>query len=149
LLIRQEQYDCEVEYQEAFTKLKDSLLYMYSQLNKNSLNYCANVEGFFMQGIAGQRVNEIIAASLGEHALLGGTYSLGVNEIQEMIISTIDDGGDRGSHPNLDYINSQDYVETKAAIVNLLGQVLSVFWDYAYLFEKEGNTYVLIGSCSD
>jgi hypothetical protein len=137
-------------------------------LNSNSLNYCLNIRFFDAPEMAGVQVEEIIKRALNStNVEVGNTLSQTIDETIKQLTSVIDYTGSMGTHPNLSYINSQEFVDLKEKILDAIRDLLTesdqvigfwlkeghpfypVFWDFACLIEKDSNAYVLIGSSSD
>ncbi|MFN8446082.1 MAG: hypothetical protein U0175_35150 [Caldilineaceae bacterium] len=118
--------------------------------------------------MAGQRIDAIVQQALQSMAVkIGGSSIVSPDEMLSEVVSAISYQGDRGSHPNLDYLASSEFNSVKELIVHAVrrivasaAQVMSfwikeghpfypVFWDFAFLIECNSHAFVLIGSSSD
>lgn len=134
---------------------------------KGSLNYCANLAVYEVKNTTGENIEIVVSKALRKPVSLGNYRNCQTEEVIQEVQAGLEFRGDDGSHPGLDFLDSQKCLEMKLQILELLEALLSesraiigfyfkeghpfysVFWDYAFLIENQTDTYVLIGSSSD
>ena len=131
------------------------------------LNYVCKIKLYPGFGNAGRSLEEIVSESIGDTVKIGGSSSITTLEAIEDISAALNFRGDESSHPDLYFLDSQDFSVQSKKILRLAGQLLSssnnliqfwlksghpfypVFWDFAFISECKNDALVWIGSSSD
>ncbi|WP_157202923.1 hypothetical protein [Calidithermus chliarophilus] len=148
-------------------RLNGLLRQMADGLNRGSLNYTVSFALLAADGIAGTPIAEAVSAALGRPVRLGEILSVTPEDALVEVAQSLDYIGDYGSHPDLTFVGSLEFSQLRSAILDSLRELLltadqvmrfslqdghpfyPVFWDYAFLIEKQEDTLILIGSSSD
>ena len=137
-------------------------------LNRKGLNYSAFLCVFSAPGRAGQPARDVVRAAVGPEAEIGGQPSVSSLEelLSELRAAVRYEGGD-GSHPTPGFSGSAECARLlKSASARLraefarAGAIHSlsfseghphypVFWDFAFLVEREADAFVFVGASSD
>ena len=149
-------------------KINFLLSQICTELNKNSWNYSVSTDIFSAAGMAGESIEKIVSEALRKAIILGKTHSISHNLILDEIASSLEyNEAGTATHPNREFIESNEFLSLKQEILDRLQVLLSsseqpiqfwlkkghpfypVFWDYAFVIENKADAYVLIGSASD
>lgn len=137
------------------------------KLFRRSLNYCADFKLFRCEGMAGESLDTVVTAALGNEARVGGAQPTTRNEIMDALQSALRYAGDDGAHPSLNYLDSAKSKEDFDAVIADIEGILDrsdlllsfwlqsghpfypVFWDFAFLIESAEDSILFIASSSD
>lgn len=136
-------------------------------LEKESQNYAVDFRLYPCTGLAGESLTEILAAAFPHPVVIGGSKSATALELLEDFKAGLEYAGDEGAYPNLAFLSTAEF---QASVDELLkwfeefstgaNQIVGfwlkeghpfypVFWDFAYVIEKDQDAFVFIGSSSD
>ena len=148
-------------------KVNSSLSSLSNKLFSKSKNYQISFSFIKVADGAGSSLDKILTQALDTTIEVGGSMSISTKLFYEEISDKISHQGDHGAHPNLPYIKSGDFTEDLSSLLSILSEITEsadlllsfwlmeghpfypVFWDFGYLIESEGDSYIFIGSCSD
>lgn len=117
--------------------------------------------------MAGESLDTVVTAALGNEARVGGAQSATREEIMDALQTALHYKGDDGAHPSLNYLKSsqskEDFDAVTAEVQDILDHsdlLLSfwlesghpfypVFWDFAFLIETAEDSILFIASSSD
>ena len=133
----------------------------------DALNYVADAE-IYQAEITGENNEiELIKKTFGKDAAVGAIYKSDLVQLLRTVKECFEYEGDGGSHPNRNYLKTEQLrVNINAILENLkdlfqesdeiyefgLGKghpFYPVIWDYAFLVKNDKEYFILIGSCSD
>jgi hypothetical protein len=141
-----------------------------AELNEDSWNYSVCIEIFSALGMVGENTHDIVSNALKSPIILRNTSNVTIDEVLHTVSKFFDysEGASSPSHPNSEFLGSPQFLLKKQEILDHLrdllqeaSQIMSfrikegkhpfcpVFWDYAFIIEKDNDAYVLIGSASD
>jgi hypothetical protein len=137
------------------------------RISKDSLNYGAQFEIWEAKNTSGKRISDIVSTALDKNIEIGGTFGIDLSELIKEIKNGFTYSGDSSSHPNLNLLQSPNYIIEIENFTQILDQWLKsadniigfwikkghpfypVFWDYAFVLESGNDAYVMIASSSD
>ena len=147
--------------------LETTLETIAHRLFDDSLNYSPSFLVVDLKGMAGRPLRELLELAIGGAVAIGGTRLAGAADVLASVRNALDYQGDDGSHPGRDYLASADFRRDAGLAMSQVGRVVAgadtimafeleaghpfypVFWDFAFLIEKNGDAVVFIGSSSD
>lgn len=151
-----------------YSEINDSFATIAQKLFDNSLNYCANFRLFISKETAGEPINTVVNAILGDKAAIGKSQAATKKEVIDELKDALRYRGDHGSHPSLDYLDSpesrRDFDKVVSAIQRILEESFDniqsfrlsaghpfypVFWDFAFLIQTCDESILFIASSSD
>ena len=130
-------------------------------------NYVATIQFYQSIGSSGRNISEAVTAALRAPVLIQDTVSVDRAEVISRLKEGLEYAGDHGAHPNHSFLASNQFKKEEEAVLEFLdeflsdaGQIISfylkdghpfypVFWDFAFLIEKNSDSFVFIGSSSD
>jgi hypothetical protein len=139
----------------------------FAELRKDSLNYVVHVKVYESENGSDRDVAEILKAVLRAKVVVGRTSDASADELVNDVLRGLRYEGDDGSHPGLEFLKSPLSQKALARIQSHLNALIDksrqitrveieeghpfypVFWDYAYVAQKDGVALVIIGSSSD
>ena len=148
-------------------EINASLGQISKKLFTDSMNYQTSFRFLKITGGAGRSLQSILDQSLEDTVEIGGSESISNELFHEDCRDKISYQGDHGSHPNLIYIQSKGFSESLTSLLLALQQITDtsdlllsfwllegnpfypVFWEFSYLIESKGDSYIFIGSSSD
>jgi len=148
-------------------KINKILNEVCTSLNSESWNYHVNIQLFDCGNTGQLSANSIVKHSLGNEAIIGGTFSAVPSEIIQDLRNGLEYSGDSSSYPNNDALTNSTEISKRKEIVTLIENYVSestmvmglwlknghpfypVFWDFAYIIEHGKSGSLLIGSSSD
>lgn len=110
---------------------------------------------------------ELVRAALGTAAVIGGTRSIGRDELLDEVRASLSYAGDAGAGPAPGVVESARFTELLATLTTELRAACDgatdieqfrleaghpaypVFWDFAFLVRNKTESHVLVGSSSD
>ena len=148
-------------------ELNKSFKRISRKLFSRSLNYYADFKLYQCEGMAGESLNTVATAALGDRARVGGSGLATKEEVIEDLRSALHFEGDDGAHPNIDYLKKPENQKDFEAVISLVHAILDdsglivrfwledghrfypVFWDFAFLIETAEDSILFIASSSD
>jgi hypothetical protein len=151
-----------------YSEINDSLAVISKKLFRTSLNYCVDFKFFVSKETVGKPLETVVRTILGEHAEIGMAQPATKKDVIDELTNALQYRGDHGSHPSLDYLDSNDCRIDFEQITCRIQRVLDdssddiqsfwlkeghpfypVFWDFAFLIRTCGESILFIGSSSD
>jgi hypothetical protein len=151
-----------------YSDINDSLAIIARKLFRNSLNYCADFRLFVSKETAGEAIETVVKAILGDKAVIGKSQVAAKKEVIDELRDALHYRGDHGSHPSLDYLDSPesrtDFDKVVSAIQRILDDSFDdiqsfslkeghpfypVFWDFAFFIQTCEESILFIASSSD
>lgn len=149
-------------------RVAERLSRVFNQLNNwGALNYSASCGLFIAPNAADASLQEIVRQALQHEVVLHSSGSVTSSEVREIVTAALEYRGDSGSHPNLAYLDSSQFVHDRAAAFEALDALLAsasliaavhfeeghpyypVFWHFAFVMTHGTDGLLLVGSVSD
>lgn len=150
------------------TTLGPNLKQMTRNLNQgNACNFTASARLYPAPGVGGRSLEEIVYAVLGDKVLISGSRISTGSEMIAKVKSSFEFRGDDDSHPNLDYISSDEFESDLEQLLADLKEMVQaadlimefwlkqghpfkpVHWDFAFVLTRGVDASLLIASSSD
>lgn len=130
-------------------------------------NFVADVKVYQSEITNGMSEVELIEKTFGSMAKVGGIVKSDLTEMISTVKECFEYLGDDGSHPNKNYLSSEQMKTEVAEVLENLQNLFSknteiytfwlscghpfypVFWDYAFFAKNNKECFILIGSSSD
>ena len=131
------------------------------------MNYSPSFMIVECKGMAGQSLQEVLDLAIGGAAVVGGSQSASKADVLSVVRASLDYRGDDGVHPSRDYLASIEFNRDADLVMIQVGTLVDgadtiisfrikegypfypVFWDFAFLIEKNKDAVIFIGSSSD
>jgi hypothetical protein len=140
---------------------------MASFLNSASWNYSVFLQSYNASKSVDSDSRDLIRSALGDDAVVDRLLPVTPEAVIAEVTSSLCYAGDDGAGPNKDAMKSARFKVLLASVVAEARAMADgslqieqfwikdghpaypVFWDFAYLFTRDGDAVVLIGSSSD
>ncbi|HAF43987.1 MAG TPA: hypothetical protein DCK83_03350 [Gallionellaceae bacterium] len=137
------------------------------RLYVGSLNYSPSFLVVNLKGMAGHSLQKLIDLAIGRAVVIGGTQSASETDLLVSVKDALYFQGDDGSHPDRGYLASVEFQRNAELVMFEMDKLVDgadtimsfwlkeghpfypVFWDFAFLIEKNNDAIVFIGSSSD
>ena len=131
------------------------------------MNYSPRFMIVECKGMAGQSLQEVLDLAIGDAVVVGGSQSASKADVLRAVRTSLDYQGDDGAHPSRDYLASDEFKRDTELVMIQIGTLVDgaaaivsywlkeghpfypVFWDFAFLIEKNKDAVIFIGSSSD
>ena len=152
-------------------KLEDSINSIGSRISdkarKGSMNYELSTLFKTVPNSTGLSLETLLKKNLSDRSEVGGSQSVSADDMLSEISEKLSYTGDHGSHPSLSYIHSDGFRSDLANLKEVLLSIAKdsdfivsfwlaeghpfypVFWDFGFMIESHGHSFIYLGSSSD
>lgn len=148
--------------------LNDHLEQLCDGLNRQGLNYVAEMMVFPAAAQAGEPLQQIARAALQTECALGNSpYPVDYDQMLAEFWNAASHAGDHGYYPTPGYIGSPEWTEQLAEITRAMWREFGacdsiyavgliqghpfypVFWEFAFIVERPPDAFLFVGASSD